>query len=192
MQNKVLNISKFEDNMGFKYNFYTQDKTIVRKNFIQEVDLNQKVQMIDDRIYFNDTSVSGHLKIYYIVIEESKLNEEIYELGNTILLMFMIVYAFLSIVGYFLAKFLISPIQQQRKKLNDFIKDTTHEINTPLSALLLCIDSHDFNSQRNRNNIRVSAKKLSNLYKDLTYTFLNDHESMHNISNVNLEIILAS
>jgi two-component system OmpR family sensor kinase len=83
----------------------------------------------------------------------------------------------LALVGSYLAKLFIYPIQSQREKLNTFIKDTTHELNTPLSAILLCISSENFYSEENRQHIKLSAKKISNLYKDLSYLTLKNEKN---------------
>ena len=64
--------------------------------------------------------------------------------------------------------------------LDRFIKDTTHELNTPLSAILANIEMMDKDIMVDKNRkkldrITIAAKTVSTLYEDLTYLTL-EHE----------------
>jgi two-component system OmpR family sensor kinase len=67
--------------------------------------------------------------------------------------------------------------------LDRFIKDTTHELNTPLAAILANIDmmQTDVMIEKNKTKLKrihIAAKMLSVLYKDLTYiTFESQKEN---------------
>jgi two-component system OmpR family sensor kinase len=63
--------------------------------------------------------------------------------------------------------------------LDRFIKDTTHELNTPISAIITNIemidkDSLDDKLARKINRIDIGAKTISNIYEDLTFLTLNN------------------
>ncbi len=65
--------------------------------------------------------------------------------------------------------------------LDRFIKDTTHELNTPLSAILTNIEMMDTDImvEKNRkklNRINIAAKTVSQLYRDLTYLTLEQEQ----------------
>jgi two-component system OmpR family sensor kinase len=68
----------------------------------------------------------------------------------------------------------------QRKKLDNFIKDTTHELNTPVSTIVANIEMIDTNTIHDKkliqkiNRIDIGAKTISNIYEDLTYLILNN------------------
>ena len=53
------------------------------------------------------------------------------------------------------------------------------------------MDSKNFFSEENRENIKISAKKISNIYKNLTYLFLKEHQESP-IHNTNIAKILQS
>ena len=61
--------------------------------------------------------------------------------------------------------------------LDDFIKDTTHELNTPISAILANVEMMDTSIMAEKNQkklarINIAAKTVSHLYQDLTYLTL--------------------
>ncbi|NDJ27808.1 sensor histidine kinase [Campylobacter sp. MIT 12-8780] len=82
----------------------------------------------------------------------------------------------IALVSYFLVKIAIKPLENKIKTLNSFIKDFTHEINTPLSVILLSIERLE--QQKNVldevkfKRMKLAAKTLSQTYSDLIfYTF---------------------
>ena len=84
----------------------------------------------------------------------------------------------------YLAKLFIKPIKEEREKLNNFIKDTTHELNTPISAILMSTESDTLNDKQIQ-RVRLAARRVSEIYKDLTYIFLEETQN-HKISQISL------
>ncbi|MBF7049427.1 HAMP domain-containing histidine kinase [Campylobacter volucris] len=84
-----------------------------------------------------------------------------------------------GIMGYFILKFALKPLEMKINFLNNFIKDTTHEINTPISAILMSIESlekkQDFTHLKPLKRIKIAALTLSHIYSDLT--FLNFYQA---------------
>lgn len=64
---------------------------------------------------------------------------EIWKLKLQIIFYAIISIILLTIIAYSLIRLVFKNIQDQFNALNDFIKDTTHEINTPLSVILASI-----------------------------------------------------
>ncbi|TXE79645.1 HAMP domain-containing histidine kinase [Campylobacter peloridis] len=78
----------------------------------------------------------------------------------------------LAIVAYVLILIVFKNIKEQFKALNDFIKDTTHEINTPLSVILASIKKFDDsnlnpNNTKKLNHIKLASKNLNHIYQNL-------------------------
>ncbi len=96
---------------------------------------------------------------------------------NIYTILFNILVIFLSILAVtFLFSFLIlknfsRPFKQINKALDDFIKDSMHEINTPLSIININIDmfTEKFGENRHLSRIKSAAKILSSLYDDMNY-----------------------
>ena len=103
--------------------------------------------------------------------------------------MFFIIYLIIAFIGFYLAKLFLKPIKEERIKLNNFIKDTTHELNTPISAILMSTENKNL-SEKQIERVRISAKRVSEIYSDLTYLFLEDKETIKNIQEVNLKDLI--
>jgi signal transduction histidine kinase len=63
------------------------------------------------------------------------------------------------------------PFKQVNKKLDNFIKDSIHEINTPLSIININIDLYNrkFESNKYLKRMKAATKVLSNIYNDMDY-----------------------
>ncbi len=125
-----------------------------------------------DTIYYLDKSVAGHYGVGYIMIKDTEFLDDIKRYTHCTVL-FGSIYLGVLLVGYILARIFIAPIVLQRKQLNNFIRDTTHELNTPVSAIVLSIDDDDAEiSKKSLLRIKYSAKRIVEIYNDLTYLFL--------------------
>ncbi|CAA6809221.1 MAG: Two-component system histidine kinase DccS [uncultured Sulfurovum sp.] len=83
----------------------------------------------------------------------------------------------LAIFGFFFLSIFLRPMRDSITLLDDFIKDTTHELNTPISAILANVEMMDKSvmgakNQRKLARINIAAKTVSHLYQDLTYLTL--------------------
>ncbi|HHS92597.1 MAG TPA: HAMP domain-containing histidine kinase, partial [Campylobacterales bacterium] len=83
----------------------------------------------------------------------------------------------LAIFGLFFVRILLRPMRNSITLLDDFIKDTTHELNTPISAILANVEMMDKSTLGAKNEkklgrINIAAKTVSHLYQDLTFLTL--------------------
>lgn len=121
---------------------------------------------------------------YKIFIQDDALDKQFLFLRLKLIAYFLCSLFGVGFVAYFLVRLALRPMQEHINTLNAFIKDSTHEINTPLSIILMSIETlgrEQLNhSQRQKiERIRLASKSLSHLYKDLVaYNF------PHSIDNV--------
>lgn len=100
---------------------------------------------------------------------------------------FVVVLLAIFIIAYFIVRLSYLPLLNQIKTLNNFITDTTHEINTPLSVILMSAEMFDKNPTKYLENIKIAAKTLSHLYSDLSLNLKNEP---NHIETLNLKDIL--
>jgi len=167
---------------------YDKNHNPILNNIKDKIYFDKKVYIKDNMIYmvFNDTF--GHQNVYNIVLKNHWFLDHNKLLEKTILI-FTSIFIIMMIVGYLLGRLFLKPILIQREKLNNFIKDTTHELNTPITALLMSINKKDLTSKNNINRINLSAKRISEIYMDLTYLFLEKKDDTQ-INSIDVSKIL--
>ncbi|WXG60315.1 HAMP domain-containing sensor histidine kinase [Campylobacter concisus] len=98
----------------------------------------------------------------------------------------------LLFIAFYLAKLSLKPLYEKIDTLNHFIKDSTHEINTPLSVISMSIETADLKNLNERNlkrfnNISLAAKSLNNIYDALVHLSFNlDRPSKKELIDLNL------
>ncbi len=163
------------NNQDYTISFYDKDKNLLFGNLDEKLNFEQNFYNDEEKLIIVDSSTVGHLGIWYIALKDNSLKEKISNLKLNIFLIFLIFYTIIAIVSWSLAKLFLKPIKNERERLNNFIKDTTHELNTPISAIIMsCEDDNLTKKQLDR--IKFSAKRVSEIYKDLTYIFLGNIE----------------
>ncbi len=80
-------------------------------------------------------------------------------------------------LGVVLSRLFIRPMREAVMLLDNFIKDTIHELNTPVSTIVTNIETIDpaLLDEKTRTKIRridISAKTIASIYDDLTYLIL--------------------
>jgi two-component system OmpR family sensor kinase len=166
MSNQKLNFSNFK-NAKYKFALLDRDKNII---FGEKID--------KKKLFIEDKSPLGHLGVWSIIVQNDSFETQKGSLKQKLILGFVISYFIIAIVGFYLIKLFLKPIKESRIKLDNFIKDTTHELNTPITAIMMCANKEKLSNPKNIDRIYLSAKRLSELYKDLTYLFLEDKEDI--------------
>jgi len=92
----------------------------------------------------------------------------------------------LGIIGFTLSRMFLRPMNEAIALLDDFIKDTTHELNTPVSAILTNIEAlreAEFSPsvEKKLKRIEIASRTISTLYEDLTYLILNHDLAVQNV-----------
>lgn len=173
----------------YEISFYDKNKNKIFGNLEENIDFTKKIIDTKNSFILVDDSVLGHLDIYYIALKENIYFNKIKELKLNIIAIFFIIYLIIALIGFYLAKLFLKPIREERKKLNNFIKDTTHELNTPISAILMSLENKN-PSEKQLERVKISANRISEIYKDLTYIFLENKEKKKDIKELDLSLVL--
>lgn len=112
----------------------------------------------------------------YTFIEGEDVSNDLLFIRLQVILCALGAFFIIALVSRFLVKIALKPLESKISTLNAFIKDFTHEINTPLSVILLSIERLE---QQYKNldetkfvRMKLAAKTLSQTYSDLIfYTF---------------------
>jgi two-component system, OmpR family, sensor kinase len=170
-------------------------------NLIYSTLKNPKMQLAD--IDYNSNVIVRYIKdpyesflnTQYLIVTIKEIKGWKNKLINEIIIYGGVFFIFMVIIGYFLLNLFLKPLKDMLHLLNRFIKDTTHELNTPVSTIrtnIEMLDHHNLEDEKLKkiiNRIDIGARTISNIYDDLTYLILNHKIKSHNEKTSLQEII---
>jgi len=112
-----------------------------------------------------------HLGIEYVVLHSDILFLKLQELKKNVTLSIVLSITIVIILAWFLSIIFIKPLRQRVKQVEDFVHDTAHELNTPITALRMSLSQAMKKDTSNKylKNISVSTKQLFDIYNALSY-----------------------
>ena len=120
----------------------------------------------------------------YLVISTEHVAYDIYIFALTVISVVLIVLFFFSLL---LLRNFSKPFRILNRKLDNFIKDSMHEINTPLSIINinsdLCVNKYGENKYLQR--IKSASKTLATIYDDMNY-LIKKGTVEHRIEEINM------
>ena len=169
-------------------------KKIFSTLLMNDVKLDEVIYLKDGYIHLIKEPESYYLGSKYIIVEIEDDNIWFANIKYKMLFWFLFSFILLLFVGYFIAKLFLKPMRESIQMLDRFIKDTTHELNTPIAAILSNIqminkDNIDEKLAKKINRIEIAAKTISNIYEDLTFVSLNN-QIISNNEKLNFSQIL--
>lgn len=155
------------------------------------------------KIYWNKEFWIDGKNIYYLytmlkrwgkvdIVVTKPINEEkISELKKQFLIFNIFVVLIVVLTALVLGKIFLKPLKNSIEMLEDFIRDATHEMNTPISVILTNIEMLKMKDIESKElgRIEFSAKRLEKIFKDLAFVRLN-HRQKKEISQINLKELL--
>ncbi len=156
---------------------YDEKKKPIFAIFEDPVDLKRNFYDKNGSLYYIDKIELAHLKAKYIIIKGASIDAELESVREYLYMILTASLSFIIVLAYFLTKMFLKPIRNYISKIDDFIKDTTHELNTPIAAITMTIETIDKNNLdpkllRKIMRIDIAAKTISNLYQDLSFVAL--------------------
>ena len=123
------------------------------------------------------------IPIKYIVIETKQGVLDKLELIHFIWLLLVFSAAFILLIGYLLSKILLKPVREKINHMDKFIKDSAHELNTPISVLRTSVSmlKKGKNSEKMMQYINSSTKQISEAFNDLHFAVFDDMQDSMNI-----------
>jgi len=180
----------YKNETAYTIGMYDSRFNILYGQTIEEVDFSKGIYLKDKALFVIDQSAHLHLGIKYIVLKNTELFNNIQTLKMQVIFYTVVALVFVAIIGYFLSRLFLKPIANEREKLDKFIKDTTHELNTPISALLMSVSALKDEDSKVKERIKLSSNRISNIYDDLCYLLKDDVQNHVAVEDINLKSIL--
>jgi two-component system, OmpR family, sensor kinase len=188
LKEKSLLIVKSMEEFNQNENYYEYPRFRSFQSGLYDRNFNPLFTLIDSKIkYFKEGYYLDEGDAYLVValphkryfgasylILKNKLSfAVVYEKVMVILFSIVILVFVLSL--FFLDRF-AKPFKQVNRRLDTFIKDSMHEINTPLSIINVNIDLYNRKNPTNKylQRIKAASKVLSNIYNDMDYLIKNE------------------
>ncbi|MBN2815148.1 MAG: HAMP domain-containing histidine kinase [Campylobacterales bacterium] len=193
LQEDTTNTLLYPRDEGFETSLYGSDYKLIYSTLSEpQNDFTEIIYAPNKLIRYVTRPKEYYLHTQYIVVEimpdETWLDETI----QNITLYGSLFFLLMSMLGYFLVRLFLKPMRDALILLDTFIKDTTHELNTPVSTILTNVELIDTKSLEDTKllkkveRIEIGAKTISNIYEDLTYLIL-----QHKIISSDEEITLS-
>jgi two-component system OmpR family sensor kinase len=169
MMDKELHLKEYPNTTVGLFN---DDHKLLYGSFMQDVDFSKDKYMDGDVFSVISKGSAGHLDVSYVVVQSTECSTSIKEIRKKIFLITTIIAMFIIVVAVVLGKIFLKPIKYKIQELEDFVKDTTHELNTPITALMMSTsrlkDVKECN-KKSIQNISISTKQLYDIYSSLSY-----------------------
>jgi two-component system OmpR family sensor kinase len=178
----------------FKTSLYDEKYNLIYSTLNYPKAQLEQISYTDNKIIRYIKNPQGYyLNTQYVIVQI--MDDEVWlkETIKVIVIYGMLFFVFMLVIGYFLLNLFLKPMKDALHLLDTFIKDTTHELNTPISTIMTNIELIDKKNIEDKyllktiNRIDIGAKTISNIYDDLTFLLLN-----HQIISVNEEVNLKS
>ncbi|MDD3343317.1 MAG: HAMP domain-containing sensor histidine kinase [Sulfurospirillaceae bacterium] len=167
----------FSHSENYTVSLYDENNKPLFTGFQDTVDLNETFYVKDDNLFYVDTSAQLHLGVKYIVIKKENVRQEVRAIQSKVFFYLLMSLLFATILGYVLARLFLKPIKAEREALDRFIKDSTHELNTPITAILMSIETLKDIDPKKKKRIEFSGKRIASLYANMSYMLIHDKQN---------------
>jgi two-component system OmpR family sensor kinase len=158
---------------------FDKEKQYLDGLVVQQLDFSEMFYMKDGIFTLISARTAGHSGIEYVVVQSSECIKNIDMLKNTIAYTVIITAILIILIAISLSYIFLKPIRDKMEEIEEFVKDTTHELNTPITALMMStsrIKNKKVYDEKIVQNISISTKQLYEIYSSLSFLSF-DHKS---------------
>lgn len=185
---------KYPRDERFKSGIYDSSKKEIFSLLSYKPELGSLIYRKKDKIFYIRELESYYLGAKYLVLEIDDNKRWFYKVMSAFLSMGVLLVFIFTIFGYLLSRLFLRPMKDAIRLLDRFIKDTTHELNTPISTILSNIELINEKNLNQKDQIKlrridIGARTVSNLYQDLVYITLG-HKVVSKCEEIDLKSLL--
>jgi len=187
MQNIAMQVEKdfrnqtdteyyFDDDRVMKVALYDKNKNIIlSKLSTRKINFREINYMGRESAFYIKALEQPIANIAYIIIEDSEITTAMKELKIFIASVLFIATIFIAFIGYFLSRLLLKPVKDNFKILSRFMKDSAHELNTPVTALMMSANylKNTYDKEMVEHML-ISSKMISETYNSISYLAFNE------------------
>jgi len=187
---------EFPIDLAYKTALFDEQKNVIHSRVESEVKgWKEAIALDGEYVHFIVPLASYELGEHYLVFETPDDRLWYQQAWTNILGFGSVVFVLLLTLGWYLSRLFLRPMREAIELLDHFIKDTTHELNTPVAAIMTNVESlpHEKLDEKVRRKLRrieIAARTISTLYDDLTYMVFNQNRA-RNDETLNLKELIA-
>jgi len=148
------------------------NKTILDGKLRKKVDFNKEFYMAENSFTLVSKKPNGHMGVQYVVVQSNQCNQNVAALKNRVAYTVIFTALFIIIISVALSYMFLRPIRDKMQEIEEFVKDTTHELNTPITALMMStsrLKAKKTYDEKISKNISISTKQLYDIYASLSF-----------------------
>jgi len=174
LSNKVLKFALFD----------YENKAVFSQISTDNIQFNKEAYETNTHTFHILELKKKEIPIKYIIIETKQGILDKLELKHMIWIILIIGAILITAVGYLLSNLLLKPKKEKIYRIDKFIKDSAHELNTPISVLRTSVSmlKKGKNQEKMLGYINSSSKQISEAYNDLHFAVFNDIQESMNVS----------
>ena len=165
-----------------------KDNQIITSNFdVPKIDFSKEIWISNNNLYYLKTLIRPFGTVYILTFKKLPSNN----LKIHLIIFNLFIIFFIVITAYILGNIFLSPMKKTISDLENFIRDTTHEMNTPISIIMSNIEILQLKNieYKECNRIQKAAKRLNKIFDDLKFITLN-HTIKKEVNTINLKTLL--
>ncbi len=167
---------KIPESIGCDYLLVGIDGKPKQRCMEEKVVLDKEFTIERGCAYYVDRSVRGHLGIQAVVVRDCTYGSHISAIARRVAWTALGVYLFWVLVGWYLGRLFLKPMREKIEAMDRFVKDSTHELNTPVTTMLLALQKIESETYRpvHLEALQMSGRLIARIYEDLTFMTLQE------------------
>ena len=166
-------------NDDIRYALYDKNKKVIYSyiDALELVDFSSSTMYERSHYHYYITTLNEEMiPVKYIAIETCLGIQNRNSLKIYVIIALILSGVFIGFIGYLLSKILLKPVREKIEDMDKFIKDSAHELNTPITVLMTstAMLKKGKNPDKMMRYILSSSKQISQIYNDIHFSAFNE------------------